>query len=263
MFTDAEITALYLYVKHHEEGPMNSITTRKRISQMLKKVEPIRESMDVWRGQTGMINSSHENRWVSSSINRNVGDGFMGKDGSLFLIHIQPGVRVLDVHKVLNDAKKPVLSKEYEKEWIIESGGTYFKDSLQSQLGFKKRPDGIFETWYFSNSTMPMLSLPAKQSPAKQSPAKKRITYKNVLQRIHEENTDLGINTNLSAFNRSGIRQVYVFEHETISDENVDKVLASQKTGGERKKQRFHNPMPRRQISKWSTRCTKKLFRVR
>jgi len=34
-----------------------------------------------------------------------------------------------------------------------------------------------------------------------------------------------------------------------ISD--VDKV--SQKTGGERKKKRFHNPMPRRQISKWST----------
>ncbi|NDA63220.1 MAG: hypothetical protein EBX50_14445 [Chitinophagia bacterium] len=244
-FEIEEIRALNRYVKEHTVGPLynselrviNSLPAKSRITKMFAKVSPLTEELTLWRGQDDSeINTSHENRWISTSTTRAISTGFMGKTAksSLFLIHVQPGIRVLDAHTILKKAGKNLSNSiRSENEWIVEAGGEYYKDPRKSEKGFAKRKDGVLETWYFPKDYGSAAAAPVSVATTR------ALTGRDILDRIESD----GLNINLSE-TRNSLRAAYVNDlYETITNAELDSVLSSLSSskGGKRtRKTRKH-----------------------
>ncbi len=161
----------------------DNLTVFQRIRELLKKQEPLQEELLVWRGhlQQKYINPGI---WFSTTTKESYAQGFTGDDectdlqgnliyddGCLFKIHIQPGVKVVNVHNLYKEygfgnpskesAKVNELFQEkkwglfnYEKEGeiIVEEGGEFYTDSTKTVKGFKKIEDDVFETYYYPPS---------------------------------------------------------------------------------------------------------------
>lgn len=158
---------------------LNNISVRKRISNLIEKQEPLDKEIIVWRGQTNTEISSSS--WFSSSLKKDIAKKY-GKD--LFKIHIQPGIKIIDLYEyyakhgiknpVNNTYKMRAYMRNYKfiyphskyfrnyynyKEIIVQQNGTFYKDINKLEQGFtpiynKPCKDGTcpilyYETYYF------------------------------------------------------------------------------------------------------------------
>ena len=112
--------------------------------------------------------------WFSTSLDRDIAKEY---GINLFKIHIQPGVKVLDLYKEYNkygidnpvnnvykmraymrrhDFMYPIakVTRNYKryKEYIVEGGGTFYKDINKTEEGVKE----VYSTSCKSNTTYPI-----------------------------------------------------------------------------------------------------------
>jgi len=152
------LRAVLLYERSPNKNrilPGNETPLGTHIERLLQKQVPLTESVVVWRGQkNAKINP--DLGWFSTSFRDDIARTYGGKH--LFKIHIQPGVRILDMYKYYNERgiQNPVkeaneLQAEYfqhnEKyqnnnysefqEVLVEEGGSFWQDSEKKEKGFK------------------------------------------------------------------------------------------------------------------------------
>lgn len=132
----------------------NNMTIKERITNLLARQNPINESVIVYRGQSN-YKIHPDQGWFSTSLRKDVAISYASKH--VFKIHIQPGVRILDMYKYYNEYGifDPVkefneLQKNYFKdnyftnndytkfqEILVEGNGTFWQDSEKTVEGFK------------------------------------------------------------------------------------------------------------------------------
>ncbi len=131
----------------------NSMTIQQRIQSLLQKQTPLTDSIVVWRGQWNQ--TIIPAAWFSSSFYDKIARSYGGRN--LFKIHLQPGVRCLDMydfyrrHGIENpymeqNAMKHLMKNEpitfYDDygtfgEVLVSSGGSFWQDSEKTKAGFR------------------------------------------------------------------------------------------------------------------------------
>ncbi len=182
----------------------------ERVAKVLEKQAPLTQPMILWRGHVGGPDVIQAHTWFSTSESRTSAKNMFTNNVSgccLFKIHAMPGIRVLNVRRVLrtspatrksprgtksptrsnrkNNTLKEVLGEE--REWIVEGGGVFYKDVEGTQKGFKQTGE-FFETYYYPKG--------AKASP-------KRLTVADLVDLIDPE--EYNFVTNSDYFNMPGI----------------------------------------------------------
>lgn len=166
------------------KAPKNDRTLEDRIRITLDKQAPLPAPLTVWRGQRNCTITPTS--WFSTSTRNVVSRSYGGR--CLFKIHLQPGVRCLDLYatfakfgiqnpytepnKVRNLLENNTLniSNNYSefKEVIVEEGGSFWKDAEQREAGFRHigsvyatsvyfeeneaQQMNVYETFYFPPS---------------------------------------------------------------------------------------------------------------
>jgi hypothetical protein len=133
----------------------NTLTIDQRIAKLIEKQPPLKDSMIVWRGQL-VYKILPDWTWFSTSLRKDVATSYATK--FLFKIHLQPGVKVLDVYKYYNEheIKDPVkevndLQENYFQhnnaftnndytqfqEVLVQAKGSFWQDPEKTVEGFK------------------------------------------------------------------------------------------------------------------------------
>ncbi len=180
----SELRALILY----EQGPtrnivrnsygnlMNSVTIEQRIRDILERQEPLLEELIVWRGHAGGPKQIMPISWFSTSKTEEVAKRYKGGEKCcMFKIHVQPGVKVLDLYKIYKEYGIENPAQESKRlrsllqrrdtplflnygmygEIIVDEGGTFYKDKERTEKGFKptNSKKTAFETYYFPKAS--------------------------------------------------------------------------------------------------------------
>ncbi len=133
----------------------NTLTIKERIRRLIDRQTPITEPVTVWRGQhTYKIHP--DQGWFSTSLREDVARSYAGKH--VFKIHLQPGVKLLNMYEYYNKhgIQDPVkelneLQENYFRhnnsftnnnysqfeEILVEEGGSFWQDSEQTAEGFR------------------------------------------------------------------------------------------------------------------------------
>ncbi len=171
-------------VQSNKEEYLNDITVRERIDNLIKHQIPLEKELIVWRGQT-TDNIILPYTWFSSSLKKDIAIKYTDRNNNLFKIHIQPGIKVIDLYAQYKQygIKNPVnnvykmralmrnytfihpiskYTRNYSKynEYLVESGGKFYKDINKLEEGFKeiysnsdKTKRIYYETYYFPSLT--------------------------------------------------------------------------------------------------------------
>ncbi len=133
----------------------NNITVRNRLANMLARQPPLEKEQIVWRGQAS--NTIVSDSWMSASTHMHIALLYGG--AYLFKIHLEPGVRCLDMysyyaqHNIMNPANtkesmairnflgKPNLNMSHNYtqfgEILVQGGGTFWMNARHTKAGFK------------------------------------------------------------------------------------------------------------------------------
>ena len=233
-----EIAALRAYVVEMEQGKRkqrvenssgirdnvdaNNLTVTDRIKNMVEKQPPLTEERVVYRGQHHNRMPVNPTYWISTSSVRKVAIDMFSKMATdmccIFEIHLQPGIRILDINAVLGERGRPE-----EHEIIIQGGGGFYQDAAGTIPGFKQIDEGVYETFYFPRPAV----LPIAVAPLPSlNDAKKRDFLQSV---YNSEVADFdfvynGSNAKLNEF-YSGLTAQTRFEKLGISKNNVKRFL--------------------------------------
>ncbi len=133
----------------------NTLPIGMRIEKLIEKQSPITEPMTVWRGQSTSIIFPYT-WWFSTSLRQDVALSYTRRN--VFKIHLQPGVKVLNMYEYYNKhgIKDPVKELnelqenyfQYNKnftnddytqfqEVLVERGGSFWQDPEQNVKGFQ------------------------------------------------------------------------------------------------------------------------------
>jgi hypothetical protein len=132
----------------------NSLTVRERIGHVIALQPPLVAEEIVWRGQAS--NTIASTSWMSTSRHGHIALMYGGK--YLFKIHLEPGVRCLDMYAyyqgygIENPAAEanavraflglPDLNMSHDYvhfgEVIVQAGGTFWKDAAHKKPGFRR-----------------------------------------------------------------------------------------------------------------------------
>ena len=187
---EKNLQAVLLYERFPEKTRKishNVLTIGERIGRLIHKQPPLTASLLVWRGQFNETIDPHLN-WFSTSLRDDVARSYSTKN--LFKIHLQPGIRVLNMYQYYDEhgIKDPVkeanaISKLFQfknneyfttndytqfQEVLVEKGGSFWADPEKTQKGFrwigKVHPTeagtledihdmemDVYETYYFPN----------------------------------------------------------------------------------------------------------------
>ena len=176
------------FPKKNRTLPDNTMTIGERIAHLIDKQAPLEEPLIVWRGQFNDTIDPHLS-WFSTSLRDDVARSYSTKN--LFKIHLQPGIKVLnmyqyyDEHGIKDPVKEanaisklfPFKKNEYFttnnytqfQEILVEKGGSFWADPMKSRKGFrwigKVKPTeagtfeemdelltNVYETYYFPPS---------------------------------------------------------------------------------------------------------------
>jgi len=138
----------------------NTHTIKYRIKKLIEKQKPLSKELTVWRGQANC--KIEPENWFSTSLKDKVASSYGGR--CLFKIHLEPGVRCLDMYKYYDNynISNPVeqkdnikelmnnnklnLSDDYSKfaEVIVQQGGIFWKDKEHTERGFKEIGESPF-----------------------------------------------------------------------------------------------------------------------
>ncbi len=158
----SELNALRNYVEK-SYSKLRHPSTRKKVSELLSKQEPLSEEKVLYRG----VKSYHPTNvtaftpyfptdFFSTSEDLDTAKCFMqyivgGHNCCVFEIRVQPGIRMLNVQSFLNLPEY----FSFEQEWLVEGGGLFFADKQKTTPGFaKKDKKGYFTTYYFPSCTV-------------------------------------------------------------------------------------------------------------
>lgn len=168
-----ELRALIEYEKGptRDKLPMNTETVENRIRSILERQPPLEHEITVWRGHYGRPKHILPISWFSTSSNESIALKYKTGSCCLFKIHVQPGVRIIDLYKLYLTYGIENPYKEQRRlrslfrdidywllvnyatygEIIVEEGGTFYKDPERKEKGFKpiNTKKTSFETWYF------------------------------------------------------------------------------------------------------------------
>lgn len=131
----------------------NTRTVRDRIAELISRQQPLTEPLVVWRGQH--THSIEPTSWFSVSPFQWIALEYGGK--ALFKIHLEPGVRYLDMYTyyadmgiqnphteaeaVRNFLQNPELNMSHNYiqfgEILVEGGGTFWKNAAHTKPGFR------------------------------------------------------------------------------------------------------------------------------
>ncbi len=163
----ANLRAVLAYERFPDRNrkvPRNTQTIRERITALLLKQAPLAREKVVWRGQSTC--SINPVSWFSTSYRNEIARSYGGR--CLFKIHLQPGVRILDMYKyygtvnITNPYNEPNairtfmgiadlnVSNNYVDygEVIVQAGGRFWKDAAHTKPGFQRigsaRPTEVF-----------------------------------------------------------------------------------------------------------------------
>jgi hypothetical protein len=159
-------------VRNKSGNPMNDVTIENRIRAILERQQPLTEEAIVWRGHARGPKHILPISWFSASSSREIATKFkVGEACCMFKIHLQPGVKVLDLYKVYKSygIQNPFTEQKRLRslledrdvifffnygaygEIIVEEGGTFYKDKDCVEKGFKaiNSKKTVFETYYF------------------------------------------------------------------------------------------------------------------
>lgn len=157
----------------------------------------VTKEITVYRGQT--VNDTIDPTWrdfFSTSADKEIAKDFAGRDGYLFTIHLQPGVKYIKIDSDKNNSKY-----SYEAEYLVRSGGY-----------FKKRADGSLDYW-------PSVAAAAAAAAAKPAPTptpKKGISRSEIItKRIRPNYEELGIPLVEEELTNEEIR-AYLGPHENL-----------------------------------------------
>ena len=154
-FETVYVNALRYWVTEDEHGfrknkngkLMNNKTVDERITELIHMMQPLKESVTVYRGQKN-IDIIYPRKWFSTTDIKEKAKDFSNKECCMFKIYIQPGVRVLDVHSFLQKHYTGIVRHEDEHEIIVEGSGEFYKDIDKKERGFKEIK-GEIVTYYF------------------------------------------------------------------------------------------------------------------
>lgn len=128
--------------------------TRTLISQLLDQQPPLHNEIVMYRGidanypgqNTSPLFAFFQNDFFSVSDSGIIAMQFTNPDGCCFIeIHIQPGIRILDVHSYLD-----LPGYVHEQEWLVQGGGQFYADSGGTRPGFTHNTNtNTFVTYYF------------------------------------------------------------------------------------------------------------------
>lgn len=130
------------------------MTIGARIEKLLDKQTPLTEPLVVWRGQS--VNEIFPWNWFSTSLREEVAKSYTTRH--VFKIHLQPGVKVLNMYNyykqynILDPVKeKNELESNYFQsnnyftnnnytqfgEVIVAEGGSFWQDAEKAKKGFR------------------------------------------------------------------------------------------------------------------------------
>jgi hypothetical protein len=158
-------------------NPLNNITVETRIQRILNRQPPLEKELILWRGQHQdfMVSPS----WFSTSSDKNIAKIY---GPYLFKIHVQPGVKVLDLYKEYKNTygiKNPVddiykiraymrrhdfihpiakYTRNYKsyKEHLVEGGGKFYKSINEMGEGIEEGFTEVYNTSHRNNKTKPV-----------------------------------------------------------------------------------------------------------
>lgn len=149
----AKVNSLRRYVTESTRSlQRNGKTIEDDIQDLLEEQTKVKYPLILYRGQLGSVEDSDvitPNTWFSTTKNKAIASLHSHKECCLFMIHIQEGIRILNVHKVLQEHGIGTQAFEEEEEFIVEGGGTFFQDIKKEIPGFLEIGRGEFETYYF------------------------------------------------------------------------------------------------------------------
>lgn len=154
----------------------------------------------VYRGQTVEATIDPGRRgFFSASADEDIAADFAGRDGHLFTIHLQPGVKYIRIPKEANTS-----GYSYEEEYLVKSGGR-FEEGPDRSLKYFPRAGTDGKAKAFSDSV-------AIAAPS----AKKRISRRQLInERIAPSYKELDIPFNESELTNAEIR-TYLGAHEEL-----------------------------------------------
>lgn len=138
--------------------PKSLITIGERISNLIENQPPLTDSLVVWRGQYNPT-IDPDLGWFSTSLRDDVARSYSFRN--LFKIHLQPGIKAIDMYnyynklgikdpaKEANDISKYLnfnfknnryfTNNDYTQfqEILVNKGGSFWKDPEKTQKGFR------------------------------------------------------------------------------------------------------------------------------
>lgn len=134
----------------YENVEVNVKTISERIQEIVDHLEPRTTSLTVYRGQPPPHTTISPRWWFSTSTSAEIARrdfSNVERGCCVFTIHVQPGVKVLDVNKFL----EPFGGTHHddEKEYIVDHDGFFYQDEAQTVEGFRDDGHGRYTTFYF------------------------------------------------------------------------------------------------------------------
>lgn len=143
----------------------------KELSTTIKLWPFLEDTIIVYRGHTKSDIIKKADFYSTSKDIDLVYNDFTGKSCCIFKINVMPGIKYVDVNKLIGIDHRHADDKEI----ILDGNGDFFKDAKRKQKGFNEitqyKDKKVFETYYF--------------------PKKKKVSTKNLMNRFNKNELEL------------------------------------------------------------------------
>lgn len=128
-------------------------TVGERIQEIINYTDPLSKELIVYRGHKNTPNTINPKTWFSTTTSYKIAKNeYSDNECCTFKLFIQPGIIILDVHKLLKTKGIELNTYKDENEIIINGGGEFFKDFNKKELGFEYK-NGMYQSYYFPKRT--------------------------------------------------------------------------------------------------------------
>jgi hypothetical protein len=220
--------AIYTYVlqSHSKygdefvEGKVNIIPldthVYEKIQRGLSSMEPIKEEFVVYRGQNRDYLDTDS--WFSTSIDKNISIEFAENNCCLFVIHLQPGIKVLPVYYI-----DSVKEYKFEQEVIVQGGG-YLEEINQEIVNSLK----IINCKYGLEPPKVVTKLKLEKKPQKNLTELSKFVHKDdisaMLELFEEEPTEENIKEQIKSVLNNLVKQFKEQFPFSIDNTDVDEI---------------------------------------
>jgi hypothetical protein len=186
------------YKKHLEEYVLRN-ENLKEFSKTSDSWPLLKDEIIVYRGHNHSENIRNSSFYSTSKDIDLVYNNFTGESCCIFKIHVMPGIKFIDVNKIMGSHHRYAEDKEI----ILDGTGDFYKDKQREIKGFTEikpyKGKKVFETYYFlKKKKVSRNNLIARLNEAEFEFYNKEQNYLNAFKTVLKNDEEFNNNSNTS-----------------------------------------------------------------